>query len=259
MSRSLEGRSALIVGAASGLGAATARLFAREGAVLTLVDMNAGLLDEFAASLREEGAGTVTVVGDASAPAIVDKAVSAAHGAFGRIDILFNNVGIDPLGATTVVDTTVEQWDAIMAVNVRSAFLFCRAVIPVMAAGGGGAIVNTASIAGLKPGAGEAAYNVSKAALVQLTRSVAIDHAAQDIRSNCLCPGYLESVMSDRRSDMDPAALAERSRRAAATVPLRREGRYDEIARSVLYLADPLQSGYMTGASLTIDGGLSLA
>lgn len=191
------------------MGAATARVFAAEGAMLTLVDLKAGLLDDLAASLRSEGAETVTIAEDASLPAIVDQAV-AVKSAFGRIDILLNNVGIDPLTATTVVDTVLEQWDAIMAT------------------GGGGAILTQARSRGLKPGVDEAAYSVSKAALVQLTRSVAIDHAVRDIRSNCLWPGYLEAVMSDRRATTDrrprcSLGTRRRHRAAASRRPLRRD------------------------------------
>jgi len=258
MSRRFAGTSVLIVGAASGLGAATAKLFAEAGARLTLVDLNASALGVLSDSLARRGTLVEQVVGDAADAATVERAVERATAAHGSIEVLFNNVGIDPLAATTVVNTTLAQWDAIMAVNLRSAFMFSRAVIPLMAACGGGAIINTASVAGLKPGAGEAAYNVSKAALVQLTRSVALDHAREGIRCNCICPGYLESVMTDRRAEMDEAMLRDRASRAAAAVPLGRHASYDETARYVLFLADPAQSAYMTGAALPIDGGLLL-
>jgi NAD(P)-dependent dehydrogenase (short-subunit alcohol dehydrogenase family) len=258
MSGRFDGTSVLIVGAASGLGAATATLFAAAGAWLTLVDLNAAALGALAADLARSGAVVEQVAGDAADIATVERAVACAMAAHGSIDVLFNNVGIDPLAATTVVNTTLAQWDAIMSVNLRSAFMFSRAVIPLMAARGGGAIINTASVAGLKPGAGEVAYNVSKAGLVQLTRSVALDHAREGIRCNCICPGYLESVMTDRRAEMDEAMLRDRASRAAAAVPLGRQASYAETARYVLFLADPAQSAYMTGAALTIDGGLLL-
>ena len=160
----------------------------------------------FARSLR--GRPSETLTGNVAEAATAEAAVTRAEGTHGGIDHLFCNAGIDPLSATTVVETTEAQWDAVMAVNVKSAFLFARRAIPGMAARGGGNIVFTASIAALKAGAGEAAYNVSKAALLQLARSIAIDHARQGIRCNAICPGYLESVMADRKAEMTPADAA---------------------------------------------------
>ena len=199
-----------------------------------------------------------SVAGSVADASVAARAVQAAVTRFGRLDVLFANAGIDPLSARSVTETTEEQWDAVMAVNVKGAFLFAREAIPAMEGQGGGAIVFTASIAGLKPSGEETAYNVSKAALVSLTRSIALDYAGRGIRANCICPGFLESVMNDRRADLSPERLAERSARAARLVPLGREGRYGEIARSVLFLADAAESSYVTGATLTVDGGIVL-
>jgi NAD(P)-dependent dehydrogenase (short-subunit alcohol dehydrogenase family) len=253
------GQTVLVTGAASGLGAETAAQFAAEGARLVLVDIDASALGAQAAWLRDRGADVESVAGDASRDDVARSAVEAARRTFGAVDILFNNAGIDPLSARRVTLTTEEQWDRVMAVNVRSAFLFSRAVLPAMVERGRGVIVNTASIAGLKPGPDETVYNVSKAALVQLTRSMALDYAADGIRVNCICPGFLEAVMTDRRQDLSPDELDGRSARASALVPLGREGRYAEIARSVLFLADPKEASYITGASLVVDGGILLA
>lgn len=258
ISKRFAGKSVLIVGSASGLGAATARAFAAEGARLTLVDIDAAALSVIASELSDAGAQTIAVAGNATSAAVAAEAVRKGEEAYGRIDILVNNVGIDPLSATTVVATSEEQWDAIMAVNVKSAFLFSRAAIVSMARNGGGSIVCTASIAALKAGAGEAAYNVSKAALVQLAKSIAIDHAADGIRCNAICPGYLEAVMVDRRAEMTADMLRERSENAARSVPLGREARYDEVAGIILTLSDDAVSGYLTGTALNIDGGLLL-
>jgi NAD(P)-dependent dehydrogenase (short-subunit alcohol dehydrogenase family) len=257
MAQRFAGQSVLITGAATGLGAETARQFAAEGARLTLVDLNADGL----ARLRDElgDASIQTLTGNVAEAATADAAVARAEGAHGRIDHLFCNAGIDPLTATTVVETTEAQWDAVMAVNVKSAFLFARRAIPGMAARGGGNIVFTASIAALKAGADEAAYNVSKAALLQLARSIAIDHARQGIRCNAICPGFLESVMADRKAGMTPEMLAARSAAAAAAVPLGREAGYAEVARAVLFLSDPATGGYITGTAFTVDGGILLA
>lgn len=249
------GTSVLITGAAAGLGAATARAFAAEGACLMLVDRNGARLSETASQLRLGGTTVAEITGDAAHQPTVDQAVGACLAAHGAIDVLFNNAGIDPLTATTVEHTTEAQWDAIMAVNVKSAFLFSRAVVPVMAARGKGAIINTSSIAGLKPLGDEVAYAVSKAALVQLTKSIAVQYAKDGVRVNCICPGFLESVMADRAAEMTPQALAARAALANRFVPMGRQGRYDEIAAAVLFLADPVAAAYITGVALPIDGG----
>jgi NAD(P)-dependent dehydrogenase (short-subunit alcohol dehydrogenase family) len=253
------GRTVIVTGAGSGLGAEAARQFAAEAATLVLVDIDKQTVAAVAAALEAQAVRAEIVAGDVASAAVAEAAVRLAVTVSGRLDVLFNNAGIDPLTATNVTETSEAQWDAVMAVNVKAAFLFARAAIPVMRQTGGGAIVNTASIAGLKPGRQETAYNVSKAALIQLTKSIALDYAQHGIRANCICPGFLESVMTDRRVTLSPARLAERSRLAAELAPLGREGRYAEIARAVLFLADSNESSYVTGAFLTIDGGALLA
>lgn len=259
MAARFAGKTVLITGAASGLGAETARQFGAEGAALLLVDRDPAGLSGTASHLREAGVSVAVFEGDAAAAATATGAVASATAAFGGIDVLFNNAGIDPLSATTVTQTTEAEWDAVMAVNVKAAFLFCRAALPGMIERGGGVIVSTASIAALKPGDAETAYNVSKAALVQLMRSVALDYARHGIRANALCPGFLEAVMSDRRRDLSSQKLADRSKLAGSLVPLGREGKYAEMARAVLFLADQAESAYITGATLVADGGLLLA
>ena len=251
----LAGTSVLITGAASGLGAATAKVFAAEGARLTLVDRDSGRLSATASQLRAGGTAVAEIFGDAASQSTVDQAVGACLAVHGVIDVLFNNAGIDPLTATTIEHTTEAQWDAIMAINIKSAFLFCRAVVPLMAARGTGAIINTSSIAGLKPLGDEVAYAVSKAALVQLTKSIAVQYARNGVRVNCICPGFLEAVMTDRAAEMTPEALAARAALAKTIVPMGRQGRYDEIAAAVLFLADPVAAAYITGVALPIDGG----
>jgi NAD(P)-dependent dehydrogenase (short-subunit alcohol dehydrogenase family) len=252
-------KAVMIVGVASGLGAEAAKLFAQEGARLALVDRDPAGLETLAATLRAAGAEVLTTAGDAALAEVAEAAVGQAVGRWGAIDVLFSNVGIDPLTATTVVNTTEAQWDAVMAVNVKAGFLFSRAVLPYMAAYGGGAILFTGSVASLRPGRDEAAYNVSKAALLQLCRSIAIDHAADRVRANCICPGFLESVMTDRRAEMTEAMLADRADAAARLVPLGRQGTYAEVARLVLILCDDQLSGYITGAAITVDGGMLLS
>jgi NAD(P)-dependent dehydrogenase (short-subunit alcohol dehydrogenase family) len=245
----------MIVGAASGLGAEAARQFAAEGARLCLVDRDGAGASALAATLPD----ALAVTGNAAEAAVAETASQTALDRWGRIDVLFSNVGIDPFTATTVVNTTEAQWDAVMAVNVKAGFLFSRAVIPHMAAQGGGTILFTGSVASLKPGRDEAAYNVSKAALFQLARSIAIDHAPDRIRANCICPGFLEAVMTDRRAEMTEAMLAARAETAARIVPLGRQAGYSEVARLVLMLCDDAVAGYVTGSAFTVDGGILLS
>ena len=247
-----DGKVALITGGASGLGLAVAGQMAAEGARLVLVDWDKASLEAAGASL-----GAPVLHGDVSEEETAVAAVALARSEFGRLDVLFNNAGIDPLRARSVTHTEAGDWDRILDVNVRSAFLMSRAAIPLMREGGGGAIVSTASIAGLKPAGDEAAYSVSKAAMVSLTGTLALDYAADGIRANCVCPGYMEMVMTDRRRDLTEEQQQARAAGAAARVPLGRQGTYEEVARAVLFLASS-DASYVTGAALVVDGGLLL-
>jgi NAD(P)-dependent dehydrogenase (short-subunit alcohol dehydrogenase family) len=247
-------RVVLITGAASGLGLATARRFAGEGAHLVLVDWAADALDSAVAEISSAGTKVIGIEGDVSKAETAQRAVSAAVEAFGRIDVLFNNAGIDPLTARSLVETTEEQWDSIFGVNLKSFFLFVRETIPVMKANGGGAIVNTASSAGMKASSQEAAYGISKAAVIALTRSLARDFSGDGIRTNAICPGFLEAMTSDRRAGVPEEQLRARSAKASQLVPMGREGTYDEVAQAVLFLASD-ESSYTSGASLLMDGG----
>jgi NAD(P)-dependent dehydrogenase (short-subunit alcohol dehydrogenase family) len=258
MSRRFQGKVVIATGAASGLGLAAAEMFGAEGASLVLVDLNADALDQAAKRIFATGAAVSAVVGDVSDSNIALQAVKVAIEQYRRVDVLFNNAAIDPWNATSLEETPENMWSQVIDVNLKSAYMFTREAIPQMRKGGGGAIVNTASTAGLKASPRESVYGISKAALIQLTKSVARDHAAEGIRCNCICPGFLESVMSDRGKDMSDELRARRRERASGLVPLGREGRYDEVARAVLFLADPGESSYITGASLVIDGGFTL-
>jgi NAD(P)-dependent dehydrogenase (short-subunit alcohol dehydrogenase family) len=218
---------------------------------LILVDRDEGGLSRQAA--RDPGA--TIICADATDPATAEQAIAAA----GVVDILVHTAGIDPLSATDVPGTSLQDWQSILSVNLTSAFLFARAVLPGMIERRAGCLLFTGSIAGLKPTPREAAYAVSKAGVIQLARAIALDHARQGIRANVLCPGFLESVMADRKETMSDADLSERSRAASALVPLAREGRYDEMAALALNLCDGAVSGYITGQSIVADGGMMLA
>jgi NAD(P)-dependent dehydrogenase (short-subunit alcohol dehydrogenase family) len=245
---SVAGRSVIIVGGASGLGAACVALFARAGAQCLAIDRDGEGLRRIAAGL----AGVEIREGDATDPALAE-AVAARD-----CDILIHTAGIDPLSATDVVGTSPADWAAVLAVNLTSAFLLARAVLPGMIRRKGGCLLFTGSVAGLRPTAGEAAYAVSKAGVIQLARAIALDHARDGIRANALCPGVLEAVMGDRRAAMTAPEIAARHARAAAAVPAGREGRYAEMARLALMLCDEETSGYVTGQAIVADGGLLL-
>jgi NAD(P)-dependent dehydrogenase (short-subunit alcohol dehydrogenase family) len=245
-------RVALITGGGSGLGLAVARQLKAEGASLVLVDWDVATVSAAAKELD-----AVRLPGDASQPATAEAAVEMARSTFGRLDVLFNNAGIDPLRARSVVETEEADWDRIMDVNVKSAYLFSKAAVPLMREGGRGAIVNTASIAGLKAAGQETAYSVSKAGIVSLTQALAIDFAPE-IRANCVCPGFMEKVMTDRRRELTDEQVSARYAYADAHVPLGRQGSYEEVARCVVFLASD-DASYVTGAALVVDGGMLLA
>ena len=253
----LEGKVALITGGASGLGLEVARQMAAAGGRLVLVDWDEQSLGSATASVAKTGGEVRSLQGDVSDPATATAAIDLARAEFGRLDILFNNAGIDPLRARSVLETEISDWDRILDVNVRSAYLMSRAAVILMREGGGGSIVNTASIAGIKPAGDEAAYSVSKAAMISLTGSLALDFAADGIRANCVCPGFMEMVMTDRRRDLTEQQQAARAEGASARVPLGRQGTYEEVAKAVLFLAGP-DASYITGAALVVDGGLLL-
>ena len=253
----LQGKVAAITGGASGLGLAVARQMAAAGARLVLVDWDSPSLEAASTQVARSGAEVKSLRGDVSEEATATAAVELARSAFGRLDILFNNAGIDPLRARSVIETEVADWDRVLDVNVKSAYLMSRAAISFMRERGGGSIVNTASVAGLKPGADETAYSVSKAAMISLTQALALDFASDGIRANCVCPGFMEMVMVDRRRDLTEEQQAARAAGAAARVPLGRQGTYEEVARAVVFLAGP-DASYITGAALVVDGGMML-
>jgi NAD(P)-dependent dehydrogenase (short-subunit alcohol dehydrogenase family) len=245
-----SGKTVLIVGGASGLGAATARAFAENGADLVLVDRDEDALERIALELPHAR----LLQADAADPATATRAVALAQPA-----ILFHAAGIDPLSATDVPGTGLDDWQAILSVNLTSVFLFARAVLPGMIERRSGCLLFTGSIAGIKPTQREAAYSASKAGVIQLARAIALDHARDGIRANALCPGFLESVMADRRAAMTEADRLERSKLARSLVPLGREGGYDEMAGLALVLCDDSMSSYVTGQAIVADGGFLLA
>jgi len=242
----------LATGVATGLGRIAAELFVREGARLVVVDYNEPDLQAAVQALQGLGGNVSSIVGDVSLAEVADAAVARVDAEHGRLDILLNNAGINPVG--NIVDTPDDVWDRTIAVNLRSAFLLSKRSIPLMQRGGGGTIVSTASIASFKASTAEAAYSVSKAGLLQLTKVIARDFGAHGIRANAVCPGFLPKYMADRLQGASDEQQAARSRRAAELVPMGREGTYEEIADIIAFLASD-QSSYMNGAGVTADGG----
>jgi NAD(P)-dependent dehydrogenase (short-subunit alcohol dehydrogenase family) len=247
----LQGKRALITGAASGIGRATARLFAREGARVALMDVDRAHGEAVARELESDGAESLFIYGDVSRAEDCMEAMDRVVATFGGVDILFNNTGV--IRRVSVVETTEREWDWIMNVNVKSIYLMSRLAIPVMAKSGGGVIVNTASGWGLTGGRMAAAYCASKGAVVQLTKAMALDHGPDNIRVNCICPGDTRTPMLQQEA----RELGENSNRfleEAADRPLGRVGSPEEVAQAVLYLASD-SSSFVTGTALVVDGG----
>jgi NAD(P)-dependent dehydrogenase (short-subunit alcohol dehydrogenase family) len=247
----LAGKRALITGGASGIGRATALLFDQAGAAVTVVDVDAAGGHAVVQAIAGRGGQAIFVRADVTQAVDCQRAVQETVDRFGGLDILFNNAGI--IRRTTVLDITEEAWDRVMAVNVKSIFLMSRYAIPVMAERGGGVIVNTASGWGLVGGRRAVSYCASKAAVVNMTRAMALDHGPQNIRVNCICPGDTDTPMlrseAQQLETSEETFLAEAARR-----PLGRIGSPEEIAQAVLYLVSDAAS-FVTGTALVVDGG----
>jgi NAD(P)-dependent dehydrogenase (short-subunit alcohol dehydrogenase family) len=247
----LKGKRALITGAASGIGEATALLFAREGAAVSVVDLDVEGGRSVVSRIQAEGGRAIFVRADVTRAGDCKSAVEDTVSTLGGLDILFNNAGI--VRRATVLELSEGDWDQVMAVNVKSAFLLCKYAIPVMAQAGGGVIVNAASGWGLVGGPRAASYCASKGAIVQLTKAMAIDHGPQNIRVNCVCPGDTDTPLLRREAEQlgEPT---DRFLAQAADRPLGRIGTPEDIAQAVLYLASDAAS-YVTGTALVVDGG----
>jgi NAD(P)-dependent dehydrogenase (short-subunit alcohol dehydrogenase family) len=247
----LAGRIAIITGAGSGIGHEAAKLFAAEGAHVVVADKNekaaGAVADEISAAGHRAEAAAVDVTREADLKALIDGVV-ARHG---RLDILVNNAGYGIAG--TVVSTSEADWDALMAVNVKGVFFGCKHAVPVMAAQGGGVIVNTASAVANVGITNRAAYVASKGAVAALTRAMAMDHVADGVRINCVAPGTIETpYFAEIFAKSDDAAALRAGLEARQA--MNRLGRPIEIARAMLYLASD-DSSFSTGSTLVVDGG----
>jgi NAD(P)-dependent dehydrogenase (short-subunit alcohol dehydrogenase family) len=248
----LKDRVAIITGGNSGIGRATARLFVHQGARVIIAARRAEAGRETVAELRALGGLGQFVPCDVRSAQDCQHVVDTAIEQFGRLDILFNNAGIVPFGRAE--DTDEATWDEVMDTNVKGVFLMSRAAIPAMRRRGGGVIVNTASDSGISGSRDMAAYSASKGAVVLLTKAMALDHAAENIRINTVCPGETYVKRWDERSAAGGPEVRQYIADASARIPLGRVATADEIAGVVLFLASDASS-FMTGAAVVADGG----
>jgi NAD(P)-dependent dehydrogenase (short-subunit alcohol dehydrogenase family) len=250
MQTTLEERVALVTGAASGIGRATALAFARAGARVVVADRDGAGNKETAQQICDAGGVVLAVETDVSSPGDVDEMVKETLRAFGRLDYACNNAGIEgPLAPTA--DYTIQDWDRVMAVNLRGVWLCMRAEIPPMLRNGGGAIVNMASILGKVGFARAPAYTAAKHGIVGLTKVAALEYAAQGIRVNVVCPAFIETPMLERAGITSDPAMREA---VTKLHPIGRMGTSEEVAEAVLWLSSPAAS-FVTGHALLVDGG----
>jgi NAD(P)-dependent dehydrogenase (short-subunit alcohol dehydrogenase family) len=252
MQRVFEGKVTLVTGAGGGIGFAAARAFAEAGARVVLVDRNAALLATAGEELRSAGHQVLPVVCDIREREQVVEAMARTMGAFGRLDAAFNNAGINCAGAP-MLDSTDEEFDRIVDINLRGTWNCMKAELRQMVAQGSGAIVNCASIGGMRGSKGRAAYSASKFGVVGLTRAAALDYAAQGIRINAVCPGMIRDtpMMDHVTRNNDPNII----RGLVAAEPIGRLGRPGEVAGAVLWLCGEAAS-FVVGQAVVVDGGI---
>jgi NAD(P)-dependent dehydrogenase (short-subunit alcohol dehydrogenase family) len=265
MPERLKGKIALVVGAGSvgpgwGNGKATAVAFAREGAKVFCADINLGAAEETAALIKKEGGEARAHKADVTKAAEVAAMVAACSRAYGRIDILDNNVGIAEVGG--VVEVSEQEWDRVMAVNLKSAFLAMKYAIPLMLESGGGSIINISSIAAIRyTGVPYSTYYASKAALSHLTRTTAVEYAARKIRVNAILPGLMQTPMVEKAAGLAQSYaggdIEEMWRVRAKQVPMGFGGDAWDVAWAAVYLASD-EARYVTGIELVVDGGVTL-
>jgi len=250
----LENKTALITGGGTGVGKATALLFAKEGAKVVITGRREDVLDEVVKEAKAKNLSIEYLVSDVSSEEDCKHAIDFTINQFGRIDILFNNAGVSYMGTTH--ETSTEMWDETFDINVRGVFLMSKYAIPYMLEEGSGCIVNNSSILGLKASpAGFSAYASSKGAVNQLTKSMALEYADKGIRVNVICPGTVYTPMMDFLFDQWEDREAG-EQRYISVHPIGRLAQPEEIAHAVLFLCDD-KVKFMTGAALSVDGGMS--
>src|SRR5215475_7609309 len=253
----LEGQVAIVTGAGRGIGRATALELARLGADIVVAELDRANAERTAAEVQALGRRASVVPTDVTSRADLALMVERTRADFGRIDVLVNNAGI--YRAALPIEITEEHWDAVMTINAKAVFFASQAVLPTMIAQKSGAIVSLASMAGRIGSVANLPYNASKAAVISITKSLALAHAADGIRVNCVCPGFVETDMwtavSREISGLMGLTVEEFNKRRLAQVPLGRMERPEDVAGVIGFLASP-RAGYMTGQALSVDGGL---
>lgn len=250
----LQWKVAIVTGAAAGIGAHSARLFAGEGATVVCVDRDHHGANAVANEITAAGGRAKALTADVSSEDDVRGLVDATVEEFGRLDVLFNNAGVMLADDGDAETTTEDVWDRTLAINVKGVWLGCKYGIPAMRDTGGGSIINTASFVALMGAATpQLAYTASKGAVLALTRELAVLHARENIRVNALCPGPLRTKLL-----MDFLDTDEKKQRRLVHIPMGRFGEAEEMAKAALYLATD-DSSYMTGATFTVDGGITAA
>ncbi|HTA58546.1 MAG TPA: SDR family NAD(P)-dependent oxidoreductase [Candidatus Baltobacteraceae bacterium] len=249
----LAGKSALITGGGTGIGQAMALAFAREGAQVAVAGRRKNKLEETLRLIEDTGCSALALECDVTKAADTIRAVESAEDAFGKLNILVNNAGA--LSVSTVETIAEDDWDHVMATNIKGPFLMSRAALPAMRRAGGGSIINVGSVLGIVAIRDRAAYCASKGAVSMLTRAMALDHAHDQIRVNCLCPSIVESDMTRNLFAETEAGRQARESRLAS-IPLGRFGKPDDVAGLAVFLASD-ESSWMTGTVIPVDGGVT--
>ncbi len=244
----LSNKVALITGAGSGFGQASAILFAKEGAKVAVADIDGKAAAGTVETIKKNGGDAIAIEADVSKPAEVERMVKTAVEKYGKLDILFNNAGC-PMLPTPVENLEEELWDKIMNVNVKGIFFGCKYAAPIMKKQGGGVIINTASISGLRPRPGSSAYATSKAAAIMLTKAMAIEFASSNIRVNALNPVAADTAMLPKLG-----VTKEAMPNIIASIPIGRLAKVEDVAYAALYLASD-EAAMVTGIGLDVDGG----
>ena len=250
----LEGISAWISGAGSGIGRDTARLFAREGAFVAACDRDGASAESVAHEIESAGGRAIAVVADVARSAEVEAAIRTSEEEAGGLHVLFNNAGVFPGEDGSPVDTPEEVWEQVIDINLKGVFLGCKHGIPALLRAGGGSIINTASfVAVVGAATSQIAYTASKGGVLAMTREIAVEYARQGIRANALCPGPVNTPLLEQLL-ADPDARARRF----VHLPMGRLAESGEIAQAALFLASA-ESSYVSGSTFLVDGGLTAA
>ncbi|TET95824.1 MAG: SDR family oxidoreductase [Dehalococcoidia bacterium] len=249
----LKDKVALVTGAASGIGRATAALFGQEGAKVMCADLDAAGAEHVARQIADGGGEAASTQADVSQAADVERMVKETVERWGRLDVLVNNAGIYFIQPLTQVPE--DEWDRLININLKGVYLGCKYAIPRMVGQGKGAIVNTASIAGLRGSANWTTYCASKGGVVQLTKALAMEVARLNVRVNCVCPGIIDTGMFDQAVDLVAVNREELATTIGEAHPMGRIGRPEEVAAAILFLASE-EASFITGVPLSVDGGL---